>query len=733
MNLAKAQAALKKYFGYDQFRPMQAEIIESIYQGKDALVLMPTGGGKSLCFQIPALTMEGACVVVSPLIALMKDQVEGLLANGVRAAFLNSTLDSVETRNTEDDFFNGKIDLLYVSPEKVVSQNFLPLLQRSKISLFAIDEAHCISAWGHDFRPEYAQLRFLKQQFPKVPTVALTATADKVTRRDIIEQLGLREPQTFLASFDRPNISLEVRPGQKRIEQILNFIAQRPGQSGIVYCLSRKSTEELAAKLVAKGIRAACYHAGMSDSVRSETQEAFINDRTPVICATVAFGMGIDKSNVRWIIHYNLPKNMESYYQEIGRCGRDGSRADALLFYSYGDVAVLQDILYKNESGNIEIQLAKLERMQQYAEAMACRRRILLSYFSEELNHNCNNCDICSDPPQHFDGTVIAQKALSAAYRLREEAGVGMLIDVLRGSGKKEVFEKGYQDLKTYGAGRDIGYGEWQHYLHQLVNLGYVELAPDRHHVVCLTPASHRVLFENEKVELVRMATVKERMDAEKAKVKTTRERQRSRGDLFEELRQLRLRLSQKQGVPPYIIFSDATLEEMAAVMPQNEYELQDISGVGEKKMQQYGMDFLQAIANYAAQSGLPQRSSRTDELFTKKAVPKAPKPKSPGTLKVTLEFFNEGIAPEIIARERNLSVGTIYSHLLQLFEAGEDIPIKKLATAEQIRQVKAVLPKGETPPYRLQPIYDACGGTIRFEVIRMILAHLGAKKAGDE
>ncbi|MFM9948848.1 MAG: DNA helicase RecQ [Saprospiraceae bacterium] len=728
MNLIEARSALKKYFGYDQFRPMQAEIIERVYRGKDALVLMPTGGGKSVCFQIPALTMEGACVVVSPLIALMKDQVEGLRANGVRAAFLNSSLDGGEARQTEDDFFSGRIDLLYVSPEKVVSQSFLPLLQRAKISLFAIDEAHCISAWGHDFRPEYAQLRFLKQQFPAIPMIALTATADKVTRRDIIEQLALQEPETFIASFDRPNISLEVRPGQKRIEQIINFIKQRPGQSGIVYCLSRKSTEELAVKLMGKGIRAACYHAGMSDSDRSRIQDDFINDKTPVICATVAFGMGIDKSNVRWVIHYNLPKNIESYYQEIGRAGRDGAKADALLFYSYNDVAVLQDIISKNESENTEIQLAKLDRMKQYAEALACRRRILLSYFSEDLSQNCGNCDVCSNPPQFFDGTVIAQKALSAVYRMREESGIGLLIDVLRGSGKREIFEKGYQDLKTYGAGRDIGYGEWQHYLHQLINLGYIELAPDRHHVACLTPASHRVLFDSEKVALVRMATVRERMEAEQVKVKVTKERQRSRGELFEELRQLRLRLSQKQGIPPYLVFSDATLEEMAAQVPRDEWDMQDISGVGEKKMQQFGVEFLKAINDYARRTGMPEKPA----VVRIPPPVKTPKPKSPTTLQVTLEFFQEGANPELIARERNVSVNTIYDHLLQLLEAGEDIPIRKVATTAEIQQVKSSLKGLEGPPYRLKPIHDACGGAIRYEVIKMILAHLEEKKAQE-
>jgi len=386
MNLDIAQTALKKFFGYETFRPMQAEIIQAVYEGKDSLVLMPTGGGKSICYQLPAVTMPGTCVVVSPLISLMKDQVESLRANGIRASFLNSSLNPAEQQSIENDFFNDELELLYVSPEKLVTSSFQPLLKKAKVNLFAIDEAHCISAWGHDFRPEYSQLKFVKRNFPAVPIIALTATADKLTRKDIVTQLNLPSPTVFVASFDRPNISLEVRPGQKRLEQILEFVRRKAGQSGIIYCLSRKSTEDLAAKLNAKGIKAGYYHAGLSAAERSKVQEDFINDQVPVIAATIAFGMGIDKSNVRWIIHYNLPKNMESYYQEIGRAGRDGTKAETLLFYSYGDIMILRDILDKNQSENTEIQMAKLDRMQQYAESLACRRRILLNYFSEDSN-----------------------------------------------------------------------------------------------------------------------------------------------------------------------------------------------------------------------------------------------------------------------------------------------------------------------------------------------------------
>jgi ATP-dependent DNA helicase RecQ len=602
MDLTNAQPALKKYFGYDHFRPMQAEIISKVYEGRDTLVLMPTGGGKSICYQIPAVTMPGMAIVVSPLISLMKDQVEGLRANGIRAAYLNSSLDDLGQRLVEEEAMQGKLDLLYVSPEKLVSQNFLPLLKSARPCLFAIDEAHCISAWGHDFRPEYTQMRFLKREFPLTPIIALTATADKLTRRDIARQLQLDQPEVFIASFDRPNLSLEVRPGQRRLEQILAFLKQRPKQPGIIYCLSRRSTEELAEKLQAKGIAASFYHAGMDADERAAVQEDFINDRQQIICATVAFGMGIDKSNVRWVIHYNLPKNIESYYQEIGRAGRDGAQADTLLFYSYQDTMVLRDILQKNESEMIDLKLAKLERMQQYAEAVGCRRRILLSYFGEDAKEDCGNCDVCKNPPSAFDGTVIAQKALSAIHRLRQQVGMTTLIDVLRGSGKKEIYERGYHQIKTYGAGRDIPLLEWQHYLLQLLNLGYVEIAHEQHGALQLTPASQRLLFNGEKVQLVRFATIRERQQTERTQAKQSAKPERVRDALFEKLRLLRLELARERGLPPYIVFSDATLEEMAAARPANDEEMKHISGVGERKLHLYGSYFIEAIAKYREQ-----------------------------------------------------------------------------------------------------------------------------------
>lgn len=702
MKIGLAKDALKKYFGYDRFRPLQAEIIQSIYDGKDVLALMPTGGGKSICYQIPAITIPGCCVVVSPLISLMKDQVEGLRGNGIEAAYLNSSLDPSERRSVEEAFFNSEIDLLYVSPEKLLSDGFLPLLKNANVNLFAIDEAHCISAWGHDFRQEYTQLRFLKKQFPHIPIVALTATADKITRQDIIRQLALPEPETFIASFDRPNLGLEVRPGQRRLPQILSFILQRPKQPGIIYALSRKSTESLARKLQAEGIDAAAYHAGMPSQQRAKTQEDFINDRISVVCATIAFGMGIDKSNVRWIIHYNLPKNIESYYQEIGRAGRDGAAASTLLFYSYSDVLMLQEIIRKNEGEQTKVQLDKLERMRQYAESLACRRRILLNYFNEDHAQNCGNCDICKNPPTYFDGTTLAQKALSAIYRLRQRVGASLLIDVLRGSQKRQIFERGYHKIKTYGAGRDISYYDWQYYLQQLLNLGYVEIAADQHNVLKITEASRRVLFANEKVQLVKMTTLKARQKASKEKALAPGKRWRVRNELFEKLRQLRKKLARERGIPPYLIFTDATLEEMAAKQPVTDPEMRRISGVGERKLHLYGDLFIACIRTYQGEnSGNPTGAQH----------------------KETMELFQRELSIAEIARRQNLPPQTIYDHLADLYQNGTAVDIDRIISKDEVEQIIQSL-KYLEEPYSPRDIYDYHDGRFHPGKIRIALAY---------
>ena len=634
----------------------------------------------------------------------MKDQVEALRANGVKAAFLNSSITTGEQRQVEDDFFNDNLDLLYVSPEKLVSQEFFPLLQQAPINLFAIDEAHCISSWGHDFRPEYTQLNFLRQQFPNISVVALTATADRLTRQDIVGQLNLQSPKVFVASFDRPNLSLQVRPGQKRLQQILDFIEDRPNQSGIVYCMSRKSTEELANKLRAKGIKAGAYHAGLPAAVRSAVQEAFVEDSTPVICATVAFGMGIDKSNVRWVMHYNLPKNVESFYQEIGRAGRDGLPSDTLLFYSYADVNILKEILTKQPSEQQDLKLAKLDRMYQYATAPICRRRTLLSYFGEELKENCGNCDVCKNPPEFFDGTEIAQKALSAIARLKESVGMNMLINVLRGSGQRVIFERGYHQIKTYGAGRDLGYMDWQRYIEQLLNLGLIEIAHERHNALQLTAQSKAVLFEGEKVELVKPEVIKKRTEKEKKQAKAKRRTIKS--ELFEALRELRTVIARQKGVPPYIIFSDATLEDMAKKKPLTDAAMENVSGVGARKLHLYGDDFIEVIRDFV--------KAKTEEGI-----------KVTGSTYIeTLELLKSGKDTKEIALERGLSETTIFTHIGKLYEQGEVLSLDKYISEEELRIIQAVLSEFDVEELGIKPIYDKLNGAYTYNQIRLAISH---------
>lgn len=595
---------LKSYFGYDSFRPMQEEIIKNVIQKKDSLVLMPTGGGKSICFQLPALMLEGTAVVISPLISLMKDQVEALRANGIMAATLNSGNDEATDRVIREQCKQGKIKLLYISPERFMTE-IVWIGQIMTVSLFAIDEAHCISQWGHDFRPEYVHLGVLHERFADVPIIALTATADKTTKADIIDKLNLRDPQIFVSSFDRPNLSLDVRRGyssKEKFNTIMDIIERHPYESGIIYCLSRKETERLAEKLRHEGVAVGAYHAGLSMEERNSIQEDFIKDKIDVVVATVAFGMGIDKSNVRFVIHNNLPKSIESFYQEIGRGGRDGLPTETVLFYNIRDLITLRS--FADESGQSELNNEKLNRMQEYAEAQVCRRRILLNYFGEVSDHDCGNCDVCNNPPQHFDGTIIVKKALSAIMRTKQHVGFTTTIDILRGTMSADVVANRYDLLKTFGVGHDVPARDWRDYLLQMLQMGFIEIAYTEDKHLKVTELGREALFGDKKVELAMIR----REDRRKKKIKQEQQElpmQYSNAgktedpDLFRVLRKLRQNIAEENNWPAYVVMSDKTLHALATEKPTTLNAFSNIYGIGEYKLKTYGKRFVDVIKNY--------------------------------------------------------------------------------------------------------------------------------------
>lgn len=594
---------LKLYYGYSSFRPMQEEIIMSALHGKDSLVLMPTGGGKSICFQIPALLLDGITVVISPLISLMKDQVDALRANGIQAETLNSANNETKDRLVRQQCMDVKIKLLYISPERLMTE--IDWLRYAvNVSLFAIDEAHCISQWGHDFRPEYVQLGVLHECFPNIPVMALTATADKVTKSDIIDRLHLKEPLLFVSSFDRPNLSLDVRRGysaKEKLQTILNIIDRHPQESGIIYCMTRKETEALSQRLCAEKVSVGAYHAGMSMTVRNQVQENFLKGHIQVVVATVAFGMGIDKSNVRFVIHYNLPKSIESFYQEIGRGGRDGLPAETVLFFNLQDLITLRK--FADESGQKEINHEKLKRMQEYAEAQVCRRRILLNYFGEINDCHCGNCDICKAPPTYFDGTILVQKALSAILRTDETVGFTMTIDILRGMPTENLVSKGFHLLKTFGVGRDVPAGDWKDYLLQMLQMGYIEVAYNEDNHLKVTEMGKQVVYGRKSVELAQI------QHETKTKRKRRRLQQKAGQEdhvipdhtqiLYERLRALRKQIAELFEWSDYVVLSDQVLRLLVEKQPVTIEEFADIPGIGNYKCRTFGGHFIHLIKKF--------------------------------------------------------------------------------------------------------------------------------------
>ena len=711
---------LKQYFGFTSFRPLQEEIIRDALAGKDVFALLPTGGGKSLCFQLPALVKPGLTVVISPLIALMKDQVDALQASGVAATFLNSSLSTDESRARLRGLHNGEFRLLYVAPERLVLSGFLADLQKWKPNLIAVDEAHCVSEWGHDFRPEYRQLAQLRDLFPKVPMMALTATATERVRVDIVEQLHLHEPGIFVASFNRPNLNYRVLPKAGPYEQTLEFVRGRKNESGIVYCQSRKSAESVAERLNADGVKAAPYHAGLEKDARAQNQDLFLRDEVRVICATIAFGMGINKPNVRFVIHYDLPKNVEGYYQETGRAGRDGLPSDCLLLFSAGDVVKQSQFIDEKPEAEKKIAREQLQQMVHYAESAECRRASLLEYFGETFPHeNCGACDNCLSPRETFDGTLAAQKFLSCVYRILEHSrfsvGLNHVVEVLTGADTEKVRKWGHEQLSTYGIGKEHGRPEWGAIGRELVRLGYVKQDAAKFNVLELTTEGRGVLKERKPVQLTKPMKVPERHEHAIGEITCDEA-------LFERLRGLRKRLADERGVPPYIIFSDVSLRQMARSYPSNDREFTRISGVGERKLAEFGKTFMGEIANYL--------QSYPRQIFAEESFepPPPPKPRMGDTVRETLRMFRAGQSVEDIATRRGFVASTIYGHLATAIESGEPMDLTQFFSAAEQEQLAAAFAKCGFG--NLTGVHEALGGKFDFGALRVFRASANQQRA---
>jgi ATP-dependent DNA helicase RecQ len=713
---------LKQYFGFTSFRPLQEEIIQAALSGRDVFALLPTGGGKSLCFQLPAMTRTGLTVVVSPLIALMKDQVDALQENGVPATFLNSSLSPDESRRRLRGLHGGEYRLLYAAPERLMLSGFLSDLQRWKVNLLAVDEAHCISEWGHDFRPEYRQLAELRNLFPAVPMMALTATATERVRTDIIKLLKLREPGCFVASFNRPNLTYRVFAKDKAYAQVLAFLRSRPRESGIVYCQARKTTESLAERMNEDGIRSKPYHAGLTPEERTKHQELFLRDEVRVICATIAFGMGINKPNVRFVIHYDLPKNIEGYYQETGRAGRDGLPSECVLLFSAGDVTKqLKFIDEKPDPKERAIANEQLQKMVHYAEDRSCRRKELLGYFGETFEEeNCSGCDNCLSPRDTYDGTLAAQKFLSCIYRIRKQSGfdfgINQVVEVLTGTETDGVKKWNHQNVSTYGIGREHSRSEWKAIGRELLRLGLVRQIPAKYPVLALTDAGMEALKNRTKITLTKPVTAPQREKHKVGEIACDEE-------LFEKLRELRKQLADERAVPPYIIFSDVSLRQMARHYPASDPDFARISGVGERKLREFGAAFLKAIRGHLARN---PRQIFAEDSFETKALPG--RAALGNTARETLRRFDAGETVEQIAGSRGLSTGTIYGHLADAIAAGETINLRIFVSAADQNEITAAF--REFGISSLSPIFDALGGRYDYGRLKLVRATLTRQSA---